>query len=103
MVRKLPAEGLVTVTLTTAAVALAGTPAWPVTWTFSTPPAPGALPEHWLAGEAVEAERVSQIRAGVTEWYAMGAGGEGDGEGDDDGDEDGAGAGGVEDQYPIVG
>ena len=58
----------VTVTLATTAVAPAGTPPLPVTWTFKVPPAARVFPAHGV----VLLARVSQIRAGATGKYGAG-------------------------------
>ena len=56
--------GPVAVTLATTAVAPAGTPPFPVTWTFKTPPAERVLLTHWVEFPLF---LVSQIRDGASE------------------------------------
>src|SRR4051794_20786875 len=66
--------GLVTVTLSTTAVAADGTPPTPVICTSSTWSGPSVCPAYGLPLPG----RVSRIRAGVSERYAPGAAGGGD-------------------------
>ena len=59
----------VAVTLATTAVAPAGTPPFPVTWTFKVPPATRVLSTHWVEFPLF---LVSQIRDGATGKYGAG-------------------------------